>query len=171
MRTAVSRAALSTCLLVTAVRADDDSKTEELELAQIKSLDEVQGRWTLAPEGIGMFAGHTLEIKGSKGQYREFTDDGRRVHEPVEFDVEVVRGVLVLKTDDPFVEAKKWHLAQLGKYKCIVALVAKTKLSPAPFSADAPVLYFRPARQKVTQDAAPFKSRRPPPRVGRRNSN
>ncbi len=58
--------------------------------------------------------------------------------EPIEFDAELIGGTLVFKTENPHVIARKWHLASLGEYKCLVCL---TTSEQAPFQANTTVFY------------------------------
>ena len=99
---------------------------KDVSFQHIENLEEVQGCWTIAPEGVGMYAGEFLVIKGGRCRYRQFTDAGRPpLKEPIEFDVALAGGVLVLKTDNPHVQTKMWRLGSLGEHKCLVAFDPK----------------------------------------------
>jgi hypothetical protein len=81
--------------------------------------------------------------------------------EPIEFDVALANSVLVLKTDNPHVIAKRWHLAKLGEYKCLVCLTASEE---TPTHASAAVFYHRPGNKehpKPEHPERPFKKRAP----------
>jgi hypothetical protein len=98
-----------------------DASLPEYDLDSIKSLDEVQGFWGNAPSGVAR-GGLSFYIKGKKATCYDWKTPDKDFG-PVEADVELVDGVLILRTDAPWVDAKKWHLATSGKSKCLVALL------------------------------------------------
>ncbi len=142
---------------------------EDLPILHIGSLEEVQGDWTIAPEGVAMFAGDFLTIKGGRCRYRQFTDAGSPpLKEPIECDVALVHGYLLLKTDNPHVPAKKWYLTKVGEHKCLVFLTARGE---SPIVANAEIRYHRPSSGTVKPDDETFKKRLVPRSTPSRKSS
>jgi hypothetical protein len=138
----------------------------DFDIQPIRSLEEVEGDWEIAPEGVDLFEGDSMLFTHGKCRYRQYTcARPPALKAPIEFDVELKNSALVRKTDNPHVIAKKWHLAKLGEYKCLVCITTSEK---TPIHANATVFYHRPNQgkemPKSERPAESFKKRLPPVR-------
>ncbi len=120
----------------------EDEVARDVDFKSIATLAEIQGGWAIAPEGVGLFEGDYLEIKGARCKYGQFTcARPAALKKPIEFDIALENGVLVLRSDNPHPPAKKWRLAEIDKHRMLVCVTVRDS---APFVTTSRILYHQP---------------------------